>query len=110
MFQEKSIVLSRDSAPVIVLLFWLEGGAIRSQRGGNCLVTSLFKFRLGFVGIVQTGSSKPLTQPLSLLITSSDSSNYFQSLFKGRAGEAWKDQQCGDFSKSQGPGLLRPQL
>lgn len=53
-------------------------------------MTSLFKFRLAFVGMAQTWSNEPLTQPLSLLITSSDSSYYFQSLFEGRVGEAEK--------------------
>jgi hypothetical protein len=38
------------------------------------------------MGIVRLGAISLLTQLLSLLITSNDSSNYFQSLFKGRAG------------------------
>lgn len=57
---------------------FLGGRAGKSTlRGGNCFVTPLFKFRLRFVGVVQTWSHEPLTQPLSLLITSSDSSYYF---------------------------------
>lgn len=50
-------------------------------------MTSLFKFRLGFEGgSFRLGAVRLLTQPLSLLITSDDNSNYLQSLFKGGAG------------------------
>lgn len=53
-------------------------------------MTSLFKFRLGSVGMVQTWSDEPLTQPLSLLITSSDSSIISDHSSREEQGEAEK--------------------
>lgn len=63
---------------------------------GNCFVTSLFKFRLGFEGDrsdLERGCL--LTQTLSLLITCNDNSNYLQSLFKGQARGRHIRLPCG---------------
>lgn len=73
LFQKKFVVLNGDSAPDMVLLLFLfggEGGRIKSGEG-NRFVASLFKFRFGFVGIVQTRSNKP-SNPASV------TSHYFQ--------------------------------
>lgn len=53
-------VLNRDPAPDRSYIFsWgVEGWGGSNPKEGGYFVTSLFKFRLGFVGIIQTGSKK----------------------------------------------------
>lgn len=86
-FQKKFIIRKRDSAPDILLSF-LDGvgGGDPFPEREIALWLHCLNLGLGLWGSFRLGAISLLTQTLSLLIISNDSSNYFQSLFKGRAG------------------------